>query len=166
MLSDTGNVANVSAVPSESLEQGRHAVIAVDYSDSSHAAMNWAITNFSRPGDTFHFVHCYSPLEQTGRVKPTEDEQMEWQKQENKVLTEFMFAAKLEELPGINFQSHLLLGDPKEKLLEISEQLNVMALFVGSRGLNPKKPKLGSVSEHLAKFSQIPVMIVHFRELE
>ncbi|OMO68721.1 Universal stress protein A [Corchorus olitorius] len=61
----------------------------------------------------------------------------------------------------IKAETLILEGDPKDKICEISEEMNVDLLVVGSRGLGKiKRAFLGSVSDYCAHHAKCPTLIV------
>ncbi|OMO51900.1 Universal stress protein A [Corchorus capsularis] len=61
----------------------------------------------------------------------------------------------------IKAETLILEGDPKDKICEISEEMNVDLLVVGSRGLGKiKRAFLGSVSDYCAHHANCPTLIV------
>ncbi|EPS58073.1 hypothetical protein M569_16744, partial [Genlisea aurea] len=62
----------------------------------------------------------------------------------------------------VNAESIIVEGDPKDKICEAAEQLNVELVILGSRGLGAIKrwALLGSVSDYCAHHLHCPVLIV------
>ncbi|XVF76013.1 hypothetical protein PTKIN_Ptkin13bG0233400 [Pterospermum kingtungense] len=61
----------------------------------------------------------------------------------------------------IKAETLILEGDPKDKICEISEQMNIDLLVVGSRGLGKiQRAFLGSVSDYCAHHAKCPILIV------
>ncbi|XP_038716914.1 universal stress protein PHOS34 isoform X2 [Tripterygium wilfordii] len=61
----------------------------------------------------------------------------------------------------VNVKSQVVIGDPKEKICEVVENLHAGLLVMGSRALGPiKRMFLGSVSNYCANHASCPVMIV------
>ncbi|KAJ6749885.1 hypothetical protein OIU85_000510 [Salix viminalis] len=61
----------------------------------------------------------------------------------------------------IKAESLILEGDPKDKICQATEQMQVDLLVLGSRGLGKiKRAFLGSVSDYCAHHAKCPVLIV------
>ncbi|EOY09646.1 Adenine nucleotide alpha hydrolases-like superfamily protein, putative [Theobroma cacao] len=61
----------------------------------------------------------------------------------------------------IKAETLILEGDPTDMICDISEQMNVDLLVVGSRGLGKiKRALLGSVSDYCAHYAKCPTLIV------
>ncbi|WRX24723.1 UspA - like 10 [Theobroma cacao] len=65
------------------------------------------------------------------------------------------------KLMQIKAETLILEGDPTDMICDISEQMNVDLLVVGSRGLGKiKRALLGSVSDYCAHYAKCPTLIV------
>ncbi|RHN58364.1 putative universal stress protein A [Medicago truncatula] len=58
-------------------------------------------------------------------------------------------------------RTHVVVGDPKEKICETVQDLHADVLVMGSRAFGPiKRMFLGSVSNYCAHHSECPVTII------
>ncbi|MBD0357260.1 MAG: universal stress protein, partial [Rubrobacter sp.] len=58
-------------------------------------------------------------------------------------------------------QAHLRLGRPAEQIVNLSEELAVGVVIIGSRGLTAlRRAVLGSVSESVVRHAHCPVFVV------
>ncbi|KHN25064.1 Universal stress protein A-like protein [Glycine soja] len=63
-------------------------------------------------------------------------------------------------------RTHVLVGDPKEKICEAVQDLNADVLVMGSRAFGPiKRMFLGSVSNYCAHHSPCPVIIIKEKDI-
>ncbi|EOY09647.1 hypothetical protein QUC31_010406 [Theobroma cacao] len=83
-------------------------------------------------------------------------------KSQNQISKELLFhASQMCKDKSIKVKSLILEGDPKEKICQVIEQMQVDLLVVGSRKLGKiKRALLGSVSDYCAHNANCPVLIV------
>lgn len=68
---------------------------------------------------------------------------------------------ELLEKEGINYQMHMIHGEPGPAIVDFANKGNYDCVVVGSRGLNKLQTMvLGSVSHKIAKRVEVPVLIV------
>ncbi|CAJ2652172.1 universal stress protein PHOS34 isoform X2 [Trifolium pratense] len=62
--------------------------------------------------------------------------------------------------------THVVIGDPKEKICETVQDLHADVLVIGSRAFGPiKRMFLGSVSNYCAHHAQCPVIIIKGKDV-
>ncbi|KAL1916825.1 uncharacterized protein VTP21DRAFT_5529 [Calcarisporiella thermophila] len=66
---------------------------------------------------------------------------------------------------GVTAQIHVLKGDAREKLLQLSRDIRADIVIVGSRGLGTFKRLLGSVSDYLVRNCTCPVIVTKVKQL-
>eukprot|EP01018_Ginkgo_biloba_P039487 Gb_26870 [translate_table: standard] len=152
----------------------RNIGIAVDNSESSKAALKWAIDNLADKGDCIVVIHVHSNKEEVGQnqlweksgsplIPLSEFRQPSLSKQydltpDPKVLDMLDTASRQNELTVI---AKVYWGDAREKLCEAVEDLKLDSLVMGSRGLGPlKRVFLGSVSQYVVTNATCPVTVV------
>ncbi|KAI7738176.1 hypothetical protein M8C21_007559 [Ambrosia artemisiifolia] len=154
----------------------RKVAIAVDLSDESAYAVNWAVQNYLRPGDDVVLLHVRPTSvlygADWGAVEPPPDEQSQ-QKLEDDFDT--FTTTKANDLAkplvdnNINFKIHIVKDhDMKERLCLEVERLGLSAVIMGSRGFGAsrrrsvKGQRLGSVSDYCVHHCVCPVVVVRF----
>ncbi|CAM0957641.1 unnamed protein product [Alopecurus aequalis] len=149
--------------------------LAVDFSEGSRAALQWAADNLLRSGDNLLLLHV---------VKEPDYEQGEtllWEKSGSPLipLSEFSQpgvakkygvkpdAETLDMLNTVAKQkevtvvSKVLFGDPREKLCQAIHDIPMSSLVIGSRGLGKlKRVLLGSVSDYVVNNATCAVTVV------
>lgn len=148
--------------------------IALDFSPSSNYALQWAIDNVLRDGDTLAIIMV---AKKTGELESVE--QM-WAHGSPPIpYEEFTDSAVLKRYtidvsPGVYESLSKLVGskqvtvfgkvyfgDAREKILDAIVELPLDSLVIGSRGLGGlKKVFLGSVSDYVVNNAPCPVTVV------
>ncbi|XP_022768432.1 universal stress protein PHOS34 [Durio zibethinus] len=162
-------------------------VVAVDGSEESMDALRWALDNIrlrSSASDStespgyFLLLHVQSPptiatglnpgaipfggpsdLEVPAFTAAIEAHQ--------KRITEVIlsYALQICSEKKANVKTQVVIGDPKEKICEIVENLHADLLVMGSRAFGPiKRIFLGSVSNYCTNHAQCPVMIIKSKD--
>ncbi|KAI3412769.1 Usp domain-containing protein, partial [Psidium guajava] len=159
----------------------RCVVVAVDGSEESMNALRWALDNLELrpPADSaspssFVVLHVQSPPSIVAGVHPgaipfggPSDLEVPAFTAAIEAHQKRITQAILDHAMGIcsdknmNIKTEVVIGDPKEKICEVVEKLNVDLLVMGSRAFGPiKRMFLGSVSNYCTNHVQCPVIIV------
>lgn len=151
--------------------------IAVDLSDESAFAVNWAVQNYLRPGDAVILLHVRPTSVLYGADWGSVDMSLKEADEESQQKLEDDFDAftttKANDLAQplleaqIPFKIHIVKDhDMKERLCLEVERLGLSAVIMGSRGFGASrrntKGRLGSVSDYCVHHCVCPVVVVRF----
>eukprot|EP00164_Ancoracysta_twista_P000279 GFYU01000394.1.p1 GENE.GFYU01000394.1~~GFYU01000394.1.p1 ORF type:complete len:171 (+),score=64.75 GFYU01000394.1:58-513(+) len=146
----------------------RNVAIAVDSSECSHEAFDWAVKNVLRAGDHVTLVHVHNhkdvslssvlgaPLGGHAAVDKAEEAVTKAQQ-----AIEVMFEKYTIELGHLNYTSDTLLkdGDPRKAIVDALVEKKSAFIVMGSRGLGKVAGMIGSVSQHVLIHAPCPVMV-------
>ncbi|KAL4560636.1 hypothetical protein LXL04_032789 [Taraxacum kok-saghyz] len=153
--------------------------IAVDESDGSFYALEWALQHLFLHHDTTDadksssftvtVVHVQPPFQPTYTALPVGPilfatsgmKESVLKAEEESAAKVLARASELCDQNKITAEYLVLKGNPKEILVEAVDQMDVDLLVVGSRGLGQiKRAVLGSISDYCAHHAKCPVLIV------
>ncbi|GMJ03302.1 hypothetical protein like AT1G68300 [Hibiscus trionum] len=154
------------------MEEGKmkkKVMVAIDESECSHYALQWALDNL---GDTISasqlFIFNAQPLpgfaylSASTYAAPPAD--LITAVQENQKKLALALLEKAKEIcanHGVEAETMTEVGDPKDKICEAVEKLNIELLIVGSHGRGAiQRAFLGSVSNHCVHNAKCPVLVV------
>ncbi|KAL8228666.1 hypothetical protein R6Q57_013566 [Mikania cordata] len=158
----------------------RKVAIAVDLSDESAHAVNWAVQNYLRPGDSVILLHVRPTSvlygADWGAVEAHDPDAVTDEHAQQKLEDDFdaFTTTKANDLAKplvdaqINFKIHIVKDhDMKERLCLEVERLGLSAVIMGSRGFGAarrtsKGQRLGSVSDYCVHHCVCPVVVVRF----
>lgn len=166
---------SLSATTPPNLTAHRRIAIAVDLSDDSAFAVNWAVQNYLRPGDAVILLHVrptsvlygadWGPTDTT---TPSEQSQQTLEDEfDNFTTTKASDLAQPLVDANIPFKIHIVKDhDMKERLCLEVERLGLSAAIMGSRGFGAAKRsgkgRLGSVSDYCVHHCVCPVIVVRY----
>jgi nucleotide-binding universal stress UspA family protein len=132
-------------------------LLATDGSPDAALAAQSAIELCERTGSELHVVHV-------GEYLPTFYAQTEEEPAQLRADAQRLLEEQLERIRaagGPVAQAHLLLGRPAEQIVNLSEELGIGVVVIGSRGLSAlRRAVLGSVSESVVRHAHCPVFVV------
>ena len=132
-------------------------LLATDGSPDAALAAQSAIELSERTGSELHVVHVgeYLPT----FYAQTEEEPAQLRADAQRLLDEQ--TERIRAAGGQVAQAHLLLGHPAEQIVNLSEELGIGVVVIGSRGLSAlRRAVLGSVSESVVRHAHCPVFVV------
>jgi nucleotide-binding universal stress UspA family protein len=132
-------------------------LLATDGSPDAALAAQSAIELCERTGSELHVVHV-------GEYLPTFYAQTEEEPAQLRADAQRLLEEQLERIRaagGQVAQAHLLLGRPAEQIVNLSEELGIGVVVIGSRGLSAlRRAVLGSVSESVVRHAHCPVFVM------
>ncbi len=131
-------------------------LLATDGSEDADLAARAAIELSNRTASELHVVHVWHDVP-TPRFHSFVRAQL-WQEAEEVLRTQL---ERIEQAGGTVAEAHLREGRTVEEILDLSEELEVGLLIVGSRGLGGVgRLLLGSVSEGIIHHARRPVLVI------
>ncbi|XP_071696017.1 universal stress protein PHOS34 [Rutidosis leptorrhynchoides] len=148
--------------------------IGIDYSATSKSSLEWAVDNLVDTGDTIVVILVLSPKSDPVNKKLFADtgspliplvELKDISVCKKYGITPdpqlFNILDTVSSTKRVKVMGKVYWGDPKEKICEAVNHLNLDSIVVGSRGLGPiKRVLLGSVSSHVVQNATCPVTVV------
>ncbi|KMT19723.1 hypothetical protein BVRB_1g007780 [Beta vulgaris subsp. vulgaris] len=154
----------------------RCVVVAVDGSDESMNALKWALDNVtlrSDDGGSFIILHVQSPPSIAMGINPGSipfgGPSLEVPafaaaiEAHLKRVTDAIInhALEIATQKNPNVKTQIVVGDPKEKICEVVDEMHADLLVMGNRAFGPiKRMFLGSVSKYCSNHASCPVVIV------
>jgi nucleotide-binding universal stress UspA family protein len=136
-------------------------LLATDGSPDATLAARSAIELCERTGSELHVVHVGEYVSMF--LAYTEEEPIELQRNAERLLEEQV--ESIRAAGGTVARAHLRLGRPAEQIIDLSEELGVGVIVVGSRGESAlRRAVLGSVSEDVVRYAHCPVFVVRAEE--
>jgi nucleotide-binding universal stress UspA family protein len=136
-------------------------LLATDGSPNATLAARSAIELCERTGSELHVVHVgeYLPT----YFAYTEEEPAELRRNAQRLLEGQV--ESIRAAGGAVAGTHLRLGRPAEQIVDLSEDLGVGVVVVGSQGQSAlRRAVLGSVSESVVRYAHCPVFVVRAEE--
>lgn len=164
-----------------SKSKNRKVAIAVDLSDESAYAVQWAVANYLRPDDSVILLHVQPTSVLYGADWGAMEQSIDTSDEESKQRLEKSFdtltSNKAADLAkpildaGLPLKIHIVKDhDMKERICLEVERLGVNVVIMGSRGFGAakkaEKARLGSVSDYCLHHCDCPVVVVRFPDDE
>ncbi|KAK2965680.1 hypothetical protein RJ640_023496 [Escallonia rubra] len=149
-------------------------IVAVDGSEESMNALKWSTDNVKlRPEGSFVVLHVQSPPSIAAGLNPgaipfggpSDLEVPAFTaaiEAHQRRITKAVMARALQICSdkNVNVKTQVVIGDPKEKICEVVEDLHADLLVMGCRSFGPiRRMFLGSVSNYCSNHVQCPVTI-------
>ncbi|GMI71132.1 hypothetical protein like AT3G11930 [Hibiscus trionum] len=153
-------------------------IVGIDESDESFYALQWAVSNLFNgliggEPNLVTLVHVHQPSKRyavppsafpagVGVTAFPSTAAVDSERRSEEQISAAILSRALEMCSNkVKAETLIMEGDPKDMLCEVSEQMNVDLLIVGSRGLGRiKRAFLGSVSDYCAHHAKCPILIV------
>jgi nucleotide-binding universal stress UspA family protein len=132
-------------------------LLATDGSPDAMLAAQSAVELCERTGSELHVVHVgeYLPT----FYAQTEEEPAQLRAEAQRLLDEQ--TERIRAAGGQVTQAHLRLGRPAEQIVNLSEELGIGVIVIGSRGLSAlRRVLMGSVSDTVVRHAHCPVFVV------
>ncbi len=137
----------------------RKILVATDGSDESHLAIQKGAHLAQLEDAELHLVHVglLSEWVHPDTLSAKQYDKLE-QKAQNLLDEEVAYA---EDIGGTVTESHLRMGEADSRIIDLSEELGVDLIVVGTRGRDSfKRLVLGSDSENILRYAPCTVMVV------
>ena len=137
-------------------------LLATDGSPDAELAAQSAVELCERTGSELHVVHVGEYLSTFYAF--TDEEPAELRRSAQRLLDEQ--TERIRASGGTTAEAHLRLGRPAEQIVNLSEELGVGVIVIGSRGLGTlRRALLGSVSDSVVRHAHCPVFVVRANEV-
>lgn len=125
----------------------------VDFSDASHRALKSAVTLARQAKIKLDILHIQEQAHQLpGHYEPLFKKEKNKGSNENKIAEELDRFLKKNDFHQIEWQKHLITGEPRQAILHAVELFKADVLMMGSIGRdNPNKILIGAVAEKVIK---------------
>lgn len=154
--------------PEQEKEKEQKMMVAIDESECSHYALEWALRNLRprrlllltvQPLAPLTYLPAGSPLGPSVVSPELIRSVREHQRQLTQALLHKGKAICADH--GVDAETVIEVGDPKETISEAAEKLNVDLLILGSHSRGPiQRFFLGSVSNYCTHHAKCPVLVV------
>ncbi|KAL0451091.1 UNVERIFIED_CONTAM: hypothetical protein Slati_1665500 [Sesamum latifolium] len=135
------------------MAKDRRIGVAMDFSKSSKAALQWSIDNLADKGDIFYILHV--------KHRSLGESRHQLWSESGSPLIPLGGVSRARSHEQIKVVTKLYWGDAREKLCEAVEDLKLDSLVMGSRGLTTiQRIILGSVTSYVMAHAACPVTIV------
>jgi len=136
-------------------------LFATDFSDASAPAAEYALSLAEMAGAHLHVLHVINELDEPQRVMiPAEAFQTLQRELETQAIRELeTFCQQAPQ--GVQTTRHAAIGNPFQKILEISKKISADLIVMGTHGRTGiEQVIVGSTAERVVRHSAIPVLSV------
>ncbi|CAH8290359.1 unnamed protein product [Schistosoma turkestanicum] len=148
----------------------RRVLLPIDGSEHSKRAVNWYLTEFSRPDDFAYFFHAVEPHYSKSNAIESHDHGKELTTNLDKNLKMYAELGKIlgeklhEDLKNSHIQMEYIIqigNKPGELIVNAAKQRSIDVILIGNRGLGAlRRTFLGSVSDYVLHHCNIPFVII------
>jgi nucleotide-binding universal stress UspA family protein len=137
-------------------------VVAIDFSEPAHRALDLATDLARQSGGTVHLVHAFhvplaGPVPDMVVVPP---DALAWARERSAAELEAMLARLRAD--GVPARIHLRAGQPVHEIVEAAREVGADLIVMGTRGRGALAHLLlGSVAERTLRLAPCPVLTVH-----
>lgn len=143
---------------SEQLVSPKTIVACVDGSETGFRAADFAMALASKLGSKILFVNVVGVSTSEPNYGISADMVGSFEVLGSEALSK---CADMAQRNGLQFETEELSGDPADEILRYAKRVNGDCIVIGRKGLGRmEKLLLGSVSEKVLKFSEVPVVLV------
>jgi nucleotide-binding universal stress UspA family protein len=133
-------------------------MVCVDGSEAGYKAADFAIAVAAKLGSKIHFFNVVGASTSEKNYKITADMAGSFQRLGDEALSKCEGKARVR---GLQFETEQVDGDPAEEILKYAKESKVDCIVLGRQGLTDlEKLLLGSVSEKVLKFCDLPVILI------
>ncbi len=133
-------------------------LVAYDSSASAERALLYAEHVARLEGAEITVLHVYDPLDQYASVDGYELLNRAMQEVTTNLLREAV--ADMEAIGLTQLHTLTREGNSVEEILRVAEEIDAQLIVIGSRGLTQARDLLGSVSLHVLRNTQRPVLVI------
>lgn len=140
----------------------RHILYATDFSESSGPAADYALTVTKLSGATLQVLHVVGEMADARRsmIPPSALEQLE-KEVEVQAIREMEIFCKARFEGKVAYQSHVIVGNPFQEILQFAKSNQVDLIILGTHGRTGIEHVIvGSTAERIVRRSSVPVLVV------
>lgn len=133
-------------------------IVAVDGSDESEEAVQYAVSLADQLGAEVEIVHAIKPEIYSDEGRMLIEDMSDAEARADSVLVD---AETVAEEAGFEAETEALYGDAAEEIAEYADEADADAVFVGHRGVSTEyEDVVGSVARELVERASVPVTVV------
>eukprot|EP00123_Amoebidium_parasiticum_P016474 comp23444_c0_seq1/m.39108 comp23444_c0_seq1/g.39108 ORF comp23444_c0_seq1/g.39108 comp23444_c0_seq1/m.39108 type:complete len:164 (-) comp23444_c0_seq1:469-960(-) len=149
-------------------QKTRRILLPDDGSEYSRHALEWAVENISRPGDSFVLLQSFqvptAPSIFIPEVDIVVDEHLDTVRDQLKAAVEDRLNSLARFLEPLKYPSTVVAveGDPRDVIISAISEYDIDMVVMGSRGKGAlTRMFIGSTSDYVVHQAKIPVIVVH-----
>lgn len=136
-------------------------LFATDFSESSESAAGYAMALAKLTGAQLHVLHVINELDDPQRVMIPNEAFRILEKELESQAVAALEAFRRDKAADLQTTTHVVIGTPFQKIVEMSEQLDANIIVMGTHGRTGVEHVIvGSTAERVVRHSAIPVLTV------